>query len=335
MNKIYLLLFILTFTATQSMAKQHTNSKSIVLVQYTLKANDTLQILAKRYNTTTSKIVRINKLDRSKRLHLGQVMKIPTSIYRYRELSSTHIKKSVVKVDKITSKTTKIKPQTVTHEDSHITKREDSPYNIPLQINTMVSKINPMDRIGASKLFKPSHKILLVESSSLVKKSKEKNPREIVSNKNIVVKFSKWSEAHPILYTKSSRDLNLSTSAVKLSAARKQLGKRYVWGANGPKTFDCSGFTKYVCKQSGISLPRTSINQSKVGKRVARSNLKAGDLIFFDTSRRHRGYVNHVGIYIGNNKFIHASSAKRRVVIANLNKPFYRSRFKWGSRIKS
>jgi len=120
-----------------------------------------------------------------------------------------------------------------------------------------------------------------------------------------------------------------------LSEAKKHIGKTYVWGANGPKCFDCSGFTSYVCKQSGISIPRTSNKQGEVGFKLARGELKQGDLIFFDTSKENKGVINHVGIYIGNNKFIHASSATMSVVISSLEQPFYSQRFKWGSRVES
>ena len=116
--------------------------------------------------------------------------------------------------------------------------------------------------------------------------------------------------------------------------AKRWLGSRYVWGASRPGAFDCSGFTQYVMKKTkGRVIPRVSRRQAYYGKYVSRRNLRAGDLIFFDTSRSRRGYVNHVGIYIGNNKFIHASSAKHRVVITSLNKPFYSARFMWGRRI--
>ena len=115
--------------------------------------------------------------------------------------------------------------------------------------------------------------------------------------------------------------------------ARKQLGKHYVWGATGPKAFDCSGFTSYVYRKIGFNIPRTSRMQAKYGKRISRKSLRPGDLIFFDTSHSHRGYVNHVGIYIGNNRFIHASSARKRVIITSLNKAFYSQRFKWARRI--
>ena len=128
---------------------------------------------------------------------------------------------------------------------------------------------------------------------------------------------------------------NGSCTAAKplLREAKKHLGKRYVWAADGPSKFDCSGFTKYVCNKNGIDIPRTSVMQAKVGKKVSRNNLRPGDLIFFDTSHEHKGEVNHVGIYMGNNKFIHASSARKKVMISSLKKHFYSERFKWGRRI--
>ena len=173
-----------------------------------------------------------------------------------------------------------------------------------------------------------------MEKSTKLAKAESKKKTKIASAKKSSSK--KLSQEHK-QSKKSflSRLTSGSKSPLKLSAAKKQLGKRYVWGAEGPYSFDCSGFTSYVCKKSGVCLPRRSIDQSKVGKRVSRKNLKPGDLVFFDTSRRHRGYVNHVGIYLGNNKFIHASSAKKKVVIASLEKPFYKSRFKWGRRVKT
>jgi len=132
----------------------------------------------------------------------------------------------------------------------------------------------------------------------------------------------------------SSKGKHKSSNITRL--AKKKLGRRYVWGAVGQKnTFDCSGLTSYVCKKNGISIPRTSINQSKYGKYVSRKDLQPGDLIFFDTSKRRKGYVNHVGIYLGNDKFIHASSAKKKVVISKLGKSFYSKRYKGARRVTS
>jgi len=113
--------------------------------------------------------------------------------------------------------------------------------------------------------------------------------------------------------------------------AKSHLGKRYVWGANGPNSFDCSGFTKAVFATNNIVIPRVSRAQAKKGKIIPRSYLKKGDLIFFDSKKSSR--VSHVGIYLGEGKFIHASSSKHQVVISNLNSSYYTKHFKWGRRV--
>jgi len=127
--------------------------------------------------------------------------------------------------------------------------------------------------------------------------------------------------------------VNINTKVEKY--AKKFLGNKYVWGATGPKTFDCSGFTQKVYKQCiGVIIPRVSREQAKVGKYIKFSQLKKGDMVFFDTTKKRLGKVNHVGIYLSNGNFIHASSGGKRVMITNFNKKrFYKNRFLWGRRI--
>ncbi len=119
----------------------------------------------------------------------------------------------------------------------------------------------------------------------------------------------------------SDSSSSTSSSASKvISLAKSLLGKPYVWGAQGPSSFDCSGFTYYVFKNAAnVTLPRVSKDQSKYGTYVSKSNLKIGDLIFFDTDGSNNGNVSHVGIYLGNNEFIHASSTKGKVVISQMS----------------
>ncbi len=117
-------------------------------------------------------------------------------------------------------------------------------------------------------------------------------------------------------------------------SAKRFLGYRYVWGATGPDKFDCSGFTQKVFKIVGINLPRVSREQAKVGKYVTFDALKKGDIVFFDTKRKRTGRVNHVGIYLEDGKFIHASSGGKRVMITSFKRrTFYKNRFLWGRRI--
>jgi peptidoglycan DL-endopeptidase CwlO len=92
-----------------------------------------------------------------------------------------------------------------------------------------------------------------------------------------------------------------STQVAKVLAyAKAQLGKPYVWGATGPNSFDCSGLTQGAWKAAGISLPRTTWDQVKVGTKVAKSEMKPGDLVFFYDD------ISHVGIYVGGGQMIHA-----------------------------
>ncbi|MEG1310376.1 MAG: SH3 domain-containing protein [Romboutsia sp.] len=102
--------------------------------------------------------------------------------------------------------------------------------------------------------------------------------------------------------------------------AKTLLGKPYVWGAEGPSSFDCSGFTQYVLKKSvGVSIPRVSRDQSKFGQYINKSDIKKGDLISFDTEGSNNGQVTHIGIYMGNGQLIHASSSKNKVVISEMS----------------
>ena len=113
-----------------------------------------------------------------------------------------------------------------------------------------------------------------------------------------------------------------------IAYAKAQLGKPYVWGAQGPNSFDCSGFTYYVFKnKAGITLPRNSSAQSTYGKYVKKSELRAGDLVFFDTNGANNGAVSHVGLYIGDGKMIHASYSQKKIVIDNFNASYYQKAY--------
>ena len=97
--------------------------------------------------------------------------------------------------------------------------------------------------------------------------------------------------------------------------AKKYLGTNYFWGGTTPRGFDCSGYMQYLYKEVGMTIPRTAFQQSKVGISVKIKNLKKGDLLFFKTDRRPIP-VTHVGMYIGDKKFIHAASKKKGVIIS-------------------
>lgn len=104
----------------------------------------------------------------------------------------------------------------------------------------------------------------------------------------------------------------------------------YRWGGNTKRGIDCSGFTRSVYFSQGIYLPRTSRQQATVGMSIAAQQLNFGDLIFF--SKYFNNYITHVGIYIGNGRFVHSSSSKG-VTISSLSKNYYRIRYRGARRI--
>ena len=127
-------------------------------------------------------------------------------------------------------------------------------------------------------------------------------------------------------------DRRIDSNNLIIVEAQKHLGKPYKYGKTGPDSFDCSGFVYGVHRNLGIKIPRTSLDQSKiVGRKLTKSELKVSDMLFFDTSLK--GHINHSGIYLGEDKFIHASSGKANsVTISDLN-GWYRDKFRWGKRI--
>jgi len=133
----------------------------------------------------------------------------------------------------------------------------------------------------------------------------------------------------------SSSNSSTSVSVDKvLDFAHQQLGKPYVWGAQGPNSFDCSGLIYYVYKNAAnITLPRTSVEQSKFGTTVSKSNLKAGDLVFFDTNGPNNGAVSHVGIYAGEGQLIHASSSNKKIVKVNMETSYWNNTYVVAKRV--
>ncbi|MBW3572372.1 MAG: C40 family peptidase [Gemmatimonadetes bacterium] len=101
--------------------------------------------------------------------------------------------------------------------------------------------------------------------------------------------------------------------------ARQQLGRRYVFGGTSPtRGFDCSGFTQYLARAFGVNLPRTAAQQARVGTEIPRdrSLLRPGDLLTFGRG----GRVTHVGVYVGDGRYVHASSGRGQITESNLDR---------------
>ncbi|AOW21991.1 hypothetical protein LPB138_03000 [Urechidicola croceus] len=106
-------------------------------------------------------------------------------------------------------------------------------------------------------------------------------------------------------------------------------GTKYKYGGTDKKGFDCSGFIQVVCHNAfNIKLPRTTDGMAKTGTKISKNNLRPGDLLFFRPSKKYQ----HVGIFIGNNEFIHSSTSKG-VTKSKLDNSYWKKKFKFAKRI--
>ncbi|CUH95588.1 hypothetical protein P22_1662 [Propionispora sp. 2/2-37] len=141
-----------------------------------------------------------------------------------------------------------------------------------------------------------------------------------------------WLALRNFKFSDASRGQGIhSNNGWRIAAlAQQYYGVPYVWAGRSPSGFDCSGFVFYVFGQQGVSIPRMADEQFKVGVWIDRSDLQMGDLVFFST---YEPGPSHVGIYIGNGQFIHASSGAGRVIRTSLYSDYYQSRYLGARRV--
>jgi cell wall-associated NlpC family hydrolase len=139
--------------------------------------------------------------------------------------------------------------------------------------------------------------------------------------------------AFPALSADASRDDSYFSRAREITVqALSFLGVSYKWGSSNPERgFDCSGLVSHVFQQvAGVILPRNSQSMSKVGEKIDKSDLQPGDLVFFNT--RHKPN-SHVGIYIGDDQFVHAPRRGGEVEVADMQESYWKKRFNGARRM--
>jgi cell wall-associated NlpC family hydrolase len=173
-------------------------------------------------------------------------------------------------------------------------------------------KYQAQARLAQSKL-EEAEKLL----SQLKKEDRERLARLAEEQENA-------DQASSLAAAKSASGVS-GRAGVALKYALKQIGDRYVFGADGMTTWDCSGLTMRAFQSAGVSLPHSSAAQFRYGKSVSRSNLRAGDLVFFGSP------ISHVGIYLGGGKMVHAPRSGSRVKVATMD--MGRKKFRGGKRL--
>ncbi len=133
------------------------------------------------------------------------------------------------------------------------------------------------------------------------------------------------------LHWQSSPYVAASDSHAEAAAvARTMIGAPYRWGGTTPNGFDCSGLVKYSYNKAGLSVPRTSKAQYRASQQLPLKDARAGDLVFFNFDSS----ISHVGIYLGDGRFVHAPSSGKRVQVTSLTQPPYSKHFVAAGRIQ-
>jgi peptidoglycan endopeptidase LytE len=347
MKGIYLFILILFITISVS-------GGAFADTKYTVKKGDNPKSIAKRFNVTTKAILQANNI-KSTNLKRGTKITIPSK------------KKEALRKDKADAKNIKKTAsntiKTLLHEDSasHIVKKGDTLMSIGRKYSISVRDIKEINELKSAKL-RVGQKLLLKKTVSdeyIVRKgdtiwniAKRFNidPQDLMDNNGLesdslipgrtVLLKAAAEIPEPKIYdtilsqapmetvientpeTSTLAELGLQDRLVLF--AKKMLNIPYRFGGNTLVGIDCSAYVKKVYSLVGVSLPRSAREQFAEGKPVDNGELSMGDLVFFKT---YAAFPSHVGIYLGDNLFIHASSRSKKVTIDSLETPYYIKRF--------
>ncbi|KAF0185821.1 MAG: endopeptidase LytE [Nitrospirae bacterium] len=329
---------------------------------HTVQKGDTLQKISKRYHVSIPDLKSANNLS-SVKLALGDKIVIPEksaasasqaatarkekSALKANAEKSTH---SVKKGDTVASiarlhgmseaelkavnglKTAKLKiGQQLTVKKSvqsvYTVKEGDNIWSIARKHNMSVEQLKEINGLADSNLKVNQKLALAIKEQPQRTRSTEADDdhaeQAVFDPKTTpIIASAKIAEVKELSKTEEVADMSLKDRL--LLFARKMLHLPYRFGGNGIAAVDCSSYVQKVFSIAGIQIPRSAREQFRVGEAVHKSELNVGDLVFFQT---YASFPSHVGIYMGNNLFIHASSREKRVTIDNLNHPYYVSRY--------
>lgn len=298
-----------------------TNRQDKVLINHKVKKGDTPVKLAKQYGVSIEEILKVNQGINPTNLKVGSVLKIPT--------------KNV----------TKISANKSSENQVYIVKKGDTLYSIAKRYSISVDEIKKLNNMKDNHL-SVGTQLLLNKKDYLVYKHKNKKERsytlreendEEIDDEEIeesdigfaekdkdFIFNDKEMDFKNIKYTLTDGEVNKL-----IASALDYLGASYKYGGNQPASIDCSAFVKRVFSEVNIKLPRTSREQFELGVEVPLDQIAEGDLLFFKRKKR----IGHVGIYIGNNMFIHAASKGKGVIISPIDSPYFKKTFVGAKRL--
>ena len=278
-----------------------------------LKKNESLQSLSRKYHVSVEELKAANNLVNA-RLKKGDVLIIPS-----RSMTDA--------------------ASAGTSADTYKARKGETLARIAKKTGITVAELKRLNGLSAKSRVKPGTVLVLREVARDEEQLPKTAPRkvalrykELFDEKDYEQSLAELVEPEPgqDVDLKKSAELNTDNIRLLKTKAYDFLGTRYRFGGTSRSGIDCSSFVQHVFRDLQVPLPRTAREQFEVGNHVSPGDLQKGDLIFFRTYAR---FPSHVGIYLGNNKMIHASSRDRRVVVSPMDTPYYRSRFIGAKRI--
>jgi LysM repeat protein len=286
-------------------------------VTHSVKRGDSLHALAKKYGVSVSHLKNVNSL-RSNKLSLGQTIVIKDENERIAKKESRN--RLSTKAIKAQVREREAQPVISENDDQFIEyriKRGDTLDKIASRFNVEADELIETNNLTSRKNRKlsPGRTLLIPRITE-----EDDGSDNIVTFKSIAMKPWKNSDEKYML----------------VKVAKSFMGAPYKYGGNTLRGLDCSAYVKKIYEIFDVQLPRSAREQYQVGSRISREELAVGDLVFFKT-RRYAKYPTHVGIFIGDGNFIHASSGKGRlgVKIDSLGSNYYSGAFIGATRIKS
>ncbi len=268
--------------------------------RYIVKSGDSLYSIAKDYGVSIDVLRKANRLD-GNHLKPKQVLIIPIS-------QSKPVVKST--------------PKVTSGNHFYMVKQGENLYTISKKTGLSIDEIKRMNQLRTDRLQAGQRLLIQRPNEHDVEEVEEMGDEEEVTES---LQGEHKPNAEPIGKWKDSDERNLFIRVVKTF-----LGVPYKLGGSTLRGIDCSAFVKKIFEIVNIELPRTTREQLRIGKKVGRDELEEGDLVFF---RTHRGNRTHVGIYVGNNQFVHASYRSKEVRVDTLDAPYFNERFMKGVRL--
>ena len=295
--------------------------------QYVIHRGDTLYGIAKTFHITQEALMAANNLESTK-INIGQVLKVPADKGTQRPGKSLNPKASPEVSNKLSVSTEAPKKEGPQTYENYVTRRGDTLFQIAKTFNTTPNALKSANKLKSSRI-KVGQTLKIPSSQSAA--SIDKAPD--------TPKTAKAAVTAPILSANLTQPKgaeqnnaeNLPLRERLVEAGFQMLGVRYRFSGTSEKTgLDCSALVRNLFSKVNISLPRSSKEQYKTGEKIDRNNLEAGDLVFFSSGGK---TPTHVGIYIGNNQFIHAARKAKQVIVSDLNKLWYSTRYLGARRI--